>query len=107
MRAATRSAFSAELTTWISTKVSDPKIIVTAAVAAFGTYWFVNIEEEDVYYFAQYYYRETGPGRFDINGNFLGDYEIKKVERTTKNSNNTGGQTTTTIKKSTIISAFF
>ena len=83
-------------------KVYDPRAIGATAAAAYISYWFVNSDVSNVYYFGKYYYRQIGPGRFDSNGNFIGDYEIKQVMRTTKNKKNSGGQVNTKIVKSTV-----
>lgn len=104
---ATKTAFSAALTNFLTGKTPSVQGIIASAVAAYGTYWFVNSSTEDVYYLAQYYYREMGPGFFDSNGTFIGDYQIKKFDRTTKNSNYTGGQVVTRIESSTIIEPWF
>jgi len=104
---ATKSAFAAAFFAWVGAETLNPKAIAKAAAAAYATYYFVESDEEDIYLQIKYYYRETGPGRFDYNGNFMGDYQIKKVARTTLNSDYTGGQVTTTIKDSTIIEPFF
>ena len=49
-----------------------------------------------------------GPGHFDMNGNYIGDYEIKKVSRATKDSSYaTGGRVDTDIRDSSIISPWF
>lgn len=50
-----------------------------------------------------HYYRTLGPGYFDSNGNHIGDYELKRVDRTTKSSDHTGGQSTTKYQKSTMV----
>jgi hypothetical protein len=42
-----------------------------------------------------------------MNGNFLGDYEIKKEMRVTKNSDGTGGSTGNDIRKSTVVDPWF
>lgn len=107
LRAATKTAFSTVLTTWLSGTTLAPQQAIAVFVASFGTYFFVNSDVEDEYFSVKYYYREMGPGYFDINGNHYGDYEIKKVSRLTLNSNYTGGKTYTQIKESTVTEPTF
>lgn len=104
---ATKLAFAAALEEWIFHFNPNPYLIVGKAAAAFGTYYFVFGDTETVYYFKNYWYREIGPGWFDWNGTFYGEYEILRVERTTLNSDNTGGQVDTRIEQSTIIDPWF
>ncbi|MFC4600204.1 hypothetical protein [Cohnella hongkongensis] len=89
--AATKTAFSLAFAAWVKNIFGPWQEIVAAAVAGYGTYYFVNSETEDLYTFVKYYFRELGPGFFDHNGNFYGDYEIRREIRVTKNSNGTGG----------------
>ena len=102
-RVATKSAFIAVLEAWKVEKVYLPSTLVTRAAAAFGTYYFLTTDEENVYYFKEYHYRELGAGFFDSLGNFIGDYQIRKTERTTLNSNGTGGQTYIKYEYSSIV----
>lgn len=104
---ATQSAFITALTAWLGDTTSKARVLAGAASGVYLTYYFVDDDTEDIYYHTKYSYREVGPGRFDAMGNFLGDYEIKKEERTTKNSTNSGGQLTTTTKSSTILDRWF
>lgn len=106
LRAATASAFASALTALLSGTLAS-QVIINIAVANFGITYFVNSDEEDIYCFIKYYYRELGPGSFDMIGNFMGDYEIKKVERITKNSNGTGGDVNTDYQESTTLNAVF
>ena len=107
MKAASRTAFATGLTALLTGKTPNPKVAIVAAVAAYGTYFFVNADEEDIYVKIDYYYREVGPGRFDSAGTFIGDYEIKKTTRVTKNSNYTGGTLNTQVESSTILEPWF
>lgn len=107
MRAASKEAFIVVLTGWLTgtTKTLGQSIAVFAA--QFGAYFLRNTDVEDEYYSATYYYREMGPGHFDINGNYFGDYEVKKIQRLTKQSNHTGGVTYTETKRTTITEPSF
>lgn len=103
---ATKTAFAAGVTSWVFGWAIGAKEIGKRAAAAFGTYYFVNNEKsENVYYSTKHYYRILGPGRFDSNGNHMGDYHLKRVDRTTKSSNHTGGQVGTKYQKSTILTS--
>lgn len=105
--AATKTAFSAAFAVWAKKITTSWQELLAVAVGGFGGYYFINTDKEDLYTFIKYYYRELGPGRFDMNGNFLGDYEIKKEMRVTKNSNGTGGSFDTDIRKSTVVDPWF
>lgn len=102
-RAATKTAFASVLEAWIVEKVYLPSTLAARAAAAFGTYYFVSTDEENVYYFKEYHYRELSAGYFDSLGNFIGDYQIRKTERTTRSSNGTGGQTYIQYEYSSIV----
>ncbi|MBY0147734.1 hypothetical protein [Neobacillus niacini] len=92
---------------WAKTITSKWNEITGVAVGAFGTYYFVNAGTENIYTFTKYYYREEGPGFFDSNGTYYGNYKIKKTHRTTKSAGGTGGQLSTFYKNSTIIEPWF
>lgn len=100
---ATKSALAAGITSWIFGWATSAKEIGQRAAAQFGTYYFVNGTKENIYYSTMHYYRTLGPGYFDSNGNHIGDYELKRVDRTTKSSDHTGGQSTTKYQKSTMV----
>lgn len=104
---ATKQAFSAAMATWLKDKTSSWQSLATNAAIAFGTYYFLNSDVEDVYTYITYRYRALSAGSWDQIGNFIGDYEIEKTERTTKSTTNTGGQVLVTKKKSSIIDPFF
>lgn len=104
---ATKSAFAAAVSMWLIDKTSSYTNLAKYAAAAFGTYYFVNTHVETVYYNAKYYYRELGPGFFNDIGNFIGEYEIRKIERLSKNPDYTGGQIETTNRESSILIPFF
>ncbi|MEC1717901.1 hypothetical protein [Schinkia azotoformans] len=104
---ATKTAFSTALIAWLGGITGGATTLARLAAAGFGSYYFLNTDEEDIYYFSKYSYRELGPGRFTDTGTFMGDYEIKKVERVTKNSDGTGGDVDTRYEKSTILEPFF
>lgn len=106
LKAASASAFATALTALLSGTLAS-QVIINIAVANFGVTYFVGYDEEDIYCFIKYYYRELGPGSFDMIGNFMGDYEIKKVERITKNSNGTGGDVNIDYQESTTLNAVF
>ncbi|OME82217.1 hypothetical protein BK120_16290 [Paenibacillus sp. FSL A5-0031] len=105
--AATKTAFGAAFTAWAKNIFSPWQEIAGVAVGGFAVYYFVNSETEDLYTFIKYYYRELGAGFFDMNGTFIGDYQIKKEIRVTKNSNGTGGSTGTDERASSIIEPWF
>lgn len=106
MRAATASAFATALTALLSGTLASTTII-NIAVANYGITYFTLSDEDDIYCFIKYYYREIGPGSFDMIGNFMGDYEIKKVERITTNSNETDGDVNISYQESTTLNAVF
>lgn len=85
----------------------DPYKISIAAAGGFGAYYFINTSVENLYFAIKYYYRELGPGKFDMNGTFIGDYQIRKEIRVTKNSNYTGGNLVIDERKSTIVEPYF
>lgn len=104
---ATKTAFATAVGTWLKSKTSSWEALASAATIAFGTYYFLNSDVADVYTYITYSYRALSAGKFDSMGNFIGDYEIKKSERTTLSTTDTGGQLTTTIKKSSIVDPWF
>ena len=75
---ATKNAFASAMTSWLTTKIPSPQIIVGAAVSAYVTYYFVNSDECNVYFRYLYYYRIVGPTKFDKNGNAIPQYELKR-----------------------------
>lgn len=106
-KAATKTAFIAVFTAWAKNITTSWQELVGVAVAGYAGYYFINTETEDLYTIIQYNYREWGPGRFDHNGTFIGDYEILKEMRVTKNSDRTGGSYGTDARRSTIIEPWF
>ncbi|HHW38088.1 MAG TPA: hypothetical protein GXX18_12770 [Bacillales bacterium] len=104
---ATKTAFVAALTAWLTGATGGAATLAKAAGAGFGGYYFIESDVEDVYHHMRYSYRELGPGRFTDTGSFMGDYEIKKVDRATKSSTDTGGDIVTRYYKSTIIEPFY
>lgn len=104
---ATKTAFVAALAAWMGPVTGGASVMAQAAGVGFGGYYFVNTDEQNVYHFMTYSYREKGPGKFGPTGSFMGDYEIRKVDKTTKSSAGTGGQTNTRYKASTAIIAFY
>ncbi|GED59612.1 hypothetical protein ABER61_26565 [Brevibacillus formosus] len=108
-KAATKIALASATVEWAKNKgLPDPRKIGVAAAGGFGIYYFLApINPEHLYFYIKYSYRELGPGKFDMNGNFIGDYEIKKEIRVTKNSDYSGGNLETDIRKSTVIDAWF
>lgn len=93
------------LTGFIGSGCTNVKIAVASAGIAYGGYYFVNTDEQPIYMKIAYAYRELGKGRFDMTGNYMGNYQIKRVIRTTKNKNLTGGQQTVEFFKSTDVTA--
>ena len=87
------------MTSWLTTKIPSPQIIVGAAVSAYVTYYFVNSDECNVYFRYLYYYRIVGPTKFDKNGNAIPQYELKRKMTTSKNKKFTSGQNKTQTKK--------
>lgn len=103
-RAATEAAFLAVIGAWWVDGVLIPATLAKSASFAFGTYYFVERDEENIYYSKKYQYRELSAGSFDSMGNFIGDYQISKVERTTLDSSGTtGGQTLTKYEYTSIL----
>ncbi|GEC90312.1 MULTISPECIES: hypothetical protein [Brevibacillus] len=106
--AATKTALAAAVIEWAKNKgVPDPRKIGVAAAGGFAAYYFINTDKEDLYFYIKYSYRELSAGKFDMNGNFIGDYEIKKEIRVTKNSNYTGGNLEVDVRKSSILDPWF
>ncbi len=100
--AATEAGLITALGGWIGGIVTAGGLI-KAFAAGFGVTCFFDKDQETIYYITKYSYREVGPGSFDSNGNFIGEYHIAKVERITTNSNGTGGEWEETIRFSTTI----
>ncbi|SCW67338.1 hypothetical protein SAMN04487970_10274 [Paenibacillus tianmuensis] len=105
--AATKTAFGAAFLAWARNITLSWQEVVGIAVAGYGVYYFANSHVEDLYTFIKYYYREWGPGRFDHNGTFIGDYELLKEMRVTKNSDGTDGSFGTDARRSTILDPWF
>lgn len=106
--AATEYAFATAFTAWVSSNFSLPMpTLINVAVAGYGVYYFLNRTTEDLYTFIKYYYREVGPGFFDHNGNFIGEYQIRKTMRVTKSSSGTGGSYGEEIRNSSVIEPWF
>lgn len=106
--AATKYALSATFLEWAKSKfLPDPYRLSVVAAGGFGAYYFINSNVENLYTHIQYSFRERGPGRFDVNGNFMGDYELLKEMRVTLNSSNTGGSYDKDIRLSTILEPWF
>ncbi|MGG1663395.1 hypothetical protein [Brevibacillus sp. NRS-1366] len=106
--AALKTALGAAVIEWAKNGgLPDPRKISVAAVGGFGVYYFVQTDTENLYFSIKYYYRELSAGKFDMNGNFVGDYEIKKEIRVTKNSDYTGGNIGLDVRKSSILDPFF
>ncbi|MDT3428661.1 hypothetical protein J2Z22_004254 [Paenibacillus forsythiae] len=105
--AATKTAFTVAFTAYAKNITTPWQELVAVAVGGFATYYFINTTTEDLYTFIRYYFRELGPGFFDMNGTFIGDYEILKKTRVTKYSNGTGGSYATDARRSTIIEPWF
>lgn len=104
---ATKEAFAVSVIALIGgfagiTTVTAKALGYTAATG-FGQYYFVNSDEENVYYFSNQHYRMLGPHWTDSNGNVYGNYELKRRDRTTKSSNGSGGQLTEKVIKSTSV----
>jgi len=102
-RAATEAVFLALLGAWYVDGVVLVATLAKSASFTFGTYYFANRAEENIYYSKQYFYRELTAGSFDSSGNFIGNYQIKKIQRTTLNSDGTGGQAYIQYENSSII----
>jgi hypothetical protein len=104
---ATKSAFVDGMTAFVATKASNAYAVAVAAGAGFGSYYFLNSNEEVVYYYHSYQWREVGPPSYDSNGNIYPQYEIQKTQRTSKNSDWTGGEVTVTSQYGSIITPWF
>jgi hypothetical protein len=105
--AASKTAFAAAFTAWAKNIFSPWQEIVAVGVGGFAVYYFVNSDKEDLYTFIKYYYRELGPGFFDHNGTFIGDYEIKKEMRVTTSSSGVGGSYGEDIRSSSVVEPWF
>ncbi|WP_232773598.1 hypothetical protein [Brevibacillus sp. AF8] len=85
-KAAVKTALGAAVVEWAKAGgLPDPRRVGVAAAGGFGVYYFVSSDTENLYFAIKYFYRELSAGKFDMNGNFIGDYEIKKEIRVTKN----------------------
>jgi hypothetical protein len=104
---ASKTAFATVITSWLTGFTGGAATLGKLAGAAVATYYFVESDVENVYTFLKYSYRELGPGKVGPTGSYMGNYEIKKVERVTKSSKGSGGQVKTRYKKSTIVEPFF
>lgn len=102
----TKASLISTLGTWLASFGSLTGL-ARNFVNSFFTDLFLNSDQEIIVYKSRYYYRETGPGRFDSNGNFMGDYEIKKEERVYSKRDGSLESTEITIKESTILDPSF
>lgn len=103
---ATKTAFLSAVTGWLTGWATTAKKIALKAAQGYGSYYFIHGKKsENIYYSTTHYYRVLGPGRFDSMGNHIGDYELKRVDRTTISSDHTGGQPNTRYQKSTILTS--
>ncbi len=91
------------MTSWLTTKIPSPKLIITAAVAAYASYYFSNTDVCNVYFRYLYYYRIIGPTKFDKNGNAIPQYELKRKMTASKKKDYSTGQTKIQTKKSSIL----
>lgn len=105
--AATKTAFVAAFTAWAKNIATPWREVVAVGAGGYAVYYFINSDQEDIFTFVKHYYRELGPGFFDHNGTFIGDYEIRKDIRVTNNSSGTGGNFASETKKSSIIEPWF
>lgn len=100
---AARTAIAAVVSAWLVDYTQSAKQLGKLAAAAIGTYFFVESDQETIYVHIKNYYRELGPGKFDSMGNFIGDYELKKIERINNSRKDSGGETLETKLKSSIL----
>lgn len=97
----TKAAFTSAIFSWIFGWAKSATELSKLAAAGFGLYYFQEMDEENIYFSTRHYYQILGPGYFDSLGNHIGDYRMKRVDRTTKSSNHTGGDSITQYQKST------
>lgn len=100
---ATRTAIAAAVSAWLMDYTQSAKQLGKLAASAMGTYFFVESDQETIYVHIKNYYRELGPGKFDSMGNFIGDYELKKVQRINNSRKDSGGETLETTLRSSIL----
>ncbi|WP_068775762.1 hypothetical protein [Paenibacillus sp. FJAT-26967] len=106
--AATKTALAAGVIEWAKGGLlPNPYKISIAAAGGFAAYYFINTDTENLYFSIKYYYRELGPGFFDHNGTFIGDYEILKEIRVTNSSSYAGGNLETDARRSSIVEPWF
>ncbi len=101
---ASESGFLGTLVGWLGGITSVTRLGAIFVASFFGELW-QSRDEEDIIYQSHYEYREIGSGRFDSNGQFYGEYEIRKTERLISEKGYTSS--IQTIKESTILDAWF
>lgn len=76
----------------------------TAATAGYVMSMYNQKNDPNVYYTFTFQYRQLSKGRYDSNGTYLGDYEIRQTLRSYKNSARTQLiYTSTTTQKTTTL----
>lgn len=98
-RKAGKSAFAATLTSFLKGKVTNPVTLAGVAASAYGTYYFVNSDEQNVYFSIKYYYRLIKKPKSDSNGIYNNYIEMKRITKISKYSNFKNGQSKTETRK--------
>ena len=106
VKKAGKSAFASALTSFLTGKVTNPKVLALIAAAQYGTYYFVNTDEQNVYFSMKYYYRLIAKRKPDINGIDNKYIEMKRVTKISKYKNLKNGQTKTETRKTNQIWIF-
>jgi hypothetical protein len=85
-------------------KILTPKQAFLAATAGYVMSMYNQKNDPNVYYTFTFQYRQLSKGRYDSNGTYLGDYEIRQTLRSYKNSARTQLiYTSTTTQKTTTL----
>ena len=104
-QAATASVIAASIKKLGSpSKILTPKEAFLSATAGYVASMYNQRKDPNIYYSFTFHYRELGKGRFDSNGNYLGNYEVRQTLKSYKNSARTQLiSTSTTTKKTTTL----
>lgn len=105
-RKAGKAAFASALTSFLTGKVTNPKVLALIAAAQYGTYYFVNTDEQNVYFSMKYYYRLIAKRKPDINGIDNKYIEMKRVTKISRYKNLKNGQTKIETRKTNQIWIF-
>ena len=67
-------------------KIITPTEAFFAATAGYVSSMYMQKNDVNVYYSFTFHYRELGKGRYDSNGNYMGNYQVKQTLKSYKNS---------------------